>query len=114
MENNYGTVRVFDIVLENKDEVAPEYVDLENVDLSADVNSEIAERLDTEEDLRAKSFNWEIREPGAEERETLDEIRKVLARYFEEHSNGTKSKTYESWLSAQDAIDEIADLIGDY
>ena len=51
---------------------------------------------------------------GDEERDTIDGIREVLARYFEEHSNGRKSKTYCSWFSAQYAIDEIADLIGEY
>lgn len=115
MENNYGTVRVFEIKTGNKDQHVPEYIDLDNVDLSGDLNNEIRERLETEEEIEdVESFDYEIREPGAEAYDTINEIREVLAKYFEEHSNGKKSKTYCSWFSAQDAMDEIADIIGEY
>lgn len=113
MENNYGPVRVYNI--KTKKGVLKTTIELDNVDLSADVNSEIAERLETEENIKGvKTFDWEIVEPGDEEQKTLDAIREVLAKYFEEHSNGKKSKMYCSWFSAQDAIDEIADIVGEY
>lgn len=113
MENNTATVRVFNIKTKNGAK-APESVELDFIDFSSDVNTQITADLEEFHDIVAKSFEWEIVTPNVEEQEKLNGIREVLARYFEKHSNGRKSKTYCSWFSAQDAIDEIADLVGEY
>ena len=44
----------------------------------------------------------------------FDEIRAVLRKYFEKRSNGEPSKEYDPNFSAQDAIDEIAEIVGNY
>ena len=44
----------------------------------------------------------------------FDEIRAVLCKYFEKRSNGELSKEYDPNFSAQDAIDEIAEIVGNY
>ena len=44
----------------------------------------------------------------------FDEIRAVLRKYFEKRSNGESSKEYDPNFSAQDAIDEIAEIVGNY
>ena len=40
------------------------------------------------------------------------QIQEVLRRYFEEDDNGHKNEEYDPNFSAQDAIDEIKDIIG--
>ena len=44
----------------------------------------------------------------------FDKIRAVLRKYFEKLSNGELSKEYDPNFSAQDAIDEIAEIVGNY
>lgn len=113
MENSYGTVRVTNI--RTATGMLKTIVELDDVELNGNVELEIRERLETEENIDdVESFDWEIVEPGAEEANMISDIRKVLAKYFEEHSNGTPSETYLSYFSAQDAIDEIVDIIGEY
>ena len=48
------------------------------------------------------------------ERGGFDPIREVLRKYFEKRSNGEPSKEYDPNFSAQDAIDEIAEIVGNY
>lgn len=43
----------------------------------------------------------------------LEEIRNVLRRYFESDDNGKDNPDYDPYFSAQDAIDEIHDIVGD-
>ena len=40
-------------------------------------------------------------------------IKNVLRRYFECDDNGNPNPTYDSCFTAQDAIDEIHDIVGD-
>lgn len=40
-------------------------------------------------------------------------ITNVLLQYFEYHDNGNRSKSYNPIMSAQEALDEIHDIIGD-
>ncbi len=42
----------------------------------------------------------------------LEEIRNVLRRYFETDDNGKDNPEYDPDFSAQDAIDEIHDIVG--
>ena len=115
MENNYGTVRVFEIKTGNKDQQVPEYIDLDNVDLSGDLNNEIRERLETEKEIEdVESFDYEIVEPSEEAYSTINKIRKVLVRYFEKHSDGTSSEDFNEYFNSTDAINEIADIIGEW
>ena len=110
MKNNYGTIRVYNI--KTAAGMLKTVVDLDNVDLSADINTEVRERLEAEEKIAGVvTFEWEIVEPSSE---LADSIRKVLSRYFENHSNGTPSDDYDDNFSAQDALDEITSLIGEY
>lgn len=113
MENSYGTVRVKNI--RTAAGMLKMTIDLVDVELNGNVELEIRERLEAEEGIDdVESFTWEIVEDGAEEANMINDIRKVLAKYFEEHSNGAPSETYDSYFSAQDAIDEIVDIIGEY
>ena len=42
----------------------------------------------------------------------IERIKNVLRRYFEAHSNGEVSKTYDECFAASDAIDEIHEIVG--
>lgn len=42
-----------------------------------------------------------------------DQIKEVLRKYFEEDDRGHKNEDYDDTFSAQDAIDEIHDIVGD-
>ena len=44
----------------------------------------------------------------------LDDIRSVFCRYFEFHSNGNKSMEYEPYLSVEEALDEIDEIVSDW
>lgn len=112
MENLYGTVRVFEIVLTNRGKTAPNYIDLDNVDLSGDINSEVRERLEDDEGLLVDTFNWEILEPGAEEQEKIDRVKAILRKYFDTNDEGETNPEYDEDYSAQDAIDDIHDIVG--
>lgn len=113
MENSYGTVRVKNI--RTATGMLKTIVELDDVELNGNVELEIRERLELEEGIDdVEKFDWEIVEPGAEEANMISDIRKVLAKYFEKHSNGTPSETYLGYFSAQCAIDEIVDIIGEY
>lgn len=42
-----------------------------------------------------------------------EQIKEVLRKYFEEDDHGNKNEDYDDTFSAQDAIDEIHDIVGD-
>ena len=42
-----------------------------------------------------------------------EQIKEVLRKYFEEDDHGHENEDYDDTFSAQDAIDEIHDIIGD-
>ena len=43
----------------------------------------------------------------------IHQIKKVLKKYFEEDDHGRKNKDYDESYSAQDAIDDIHEIIGE-
>ena len=112
MENKIGTVRVYNI--QTTAGMLKTVVILDDIRLDDPIN-EIREHLEIDKEINdVENFEYEIIESVSEDTDTINKIRKVLAKYFEEHSNGTPSETYLSYFSAQDAIDEIADLVGEY
>lgn len=111
MENNYGPVRVYSIKM--KDGTLRLPLVLENVDLSADVFSQIIDRLEAEENINGvKTFEWEIVEPGDEETAKIEKIKAVLRRYFEVNDDGDDNPEYDENFTSQLAIDEIHDIVG--
>ena len=42
-----------------------------------------------------------------------EQIKDVLRKYFEEDDHGNKNEDYDETFAAQDAIDEIHDIVGD-
>ena len=42
-----------------------------------------------------------------------EQIREVLKKYFEFDDSGNKNEDYDETFAAQDAIDEIHDIVGD-
>lgn len=114
MDNpRYGTVRVFDIKTGNKDQRVPECVDLDNIDLE-DPNNSIREALESELAIDdVESFDWDTIEPGDEEADKIERVKAVLRRYFDTTDDGEVSPDFDEDFSAQDAIDEIHDIVGD-
>jgi len=42
-----------------------------------------------------------------------EQIKEVLRRYFECDDHGHENEEYDPYLSAQDVVDEIHDIVGD-
>lgn len=80
------------------EEGLPEEVDLE-IDDDEDVNTEVANQLSDDYGFCVKSFNTEVML-------VEDQIKAVLRKYFEGNAE------YDPDFSAQDAIDEIAAIVG--
>ena len=106
-------IRVFDIKwdlydeetgreVDPKEEDLPETVDLE-IYGDVDINTEIVEQLHEDYGFRVKSFDWN----SCSDENDILEIKKVLRKYFE------GNEEYDPDFSAQDAIDEIQDIVGD-
>lgn len=112
MENKIGTVRVHNI--QTAAGMLKTVVILDNIRLDDPIN-EIREHLEIDKEIDdVENFEYEVIEAVSEDTDTINKIRKVLAKYFEKHSNGTPSETYLGYFSAQCAIDEIVDIIGEY
>lgn len=79
----------------------PETEDIE-IYGDCDINTEIAEQLAELYGHNVKSFDWD---DCSDENNILD-IKKVLRKYFEGNDE------YDPNFSAQDAIDEIAAIVG--
>lgn len=75
---------------------------------NADVNSYIAAWFNYNYDNAVPTFDWEL----VDEDDLVEEIRTVLRRYFETNDDGKNNPEYDPDFSAQDAIDEIHDIIG--
>ena len=87
-------------------------------DLVNAITYELGLRKDEFEIVNEEQFWKDMNCPASEitnpERGSFDPIRAVLRKYFEERSNGDLSKDYDPNFSAQDAIDEIANIVGHY
>lgn len=46
--------------------------------------------------------------------DVINQIKKVLSKYFEVDECGNPNKDYDECFSAQDAIDEIRDIVNQY
>lgn len=114
------TIRVYDIEWDLIDEETGREVDREEEGLpieaefeiddnTVEVVNEIANKLSDGYGFSAISFNWEI----VSHKELKDKIRAVLRRYFECNDNGDENPEFDEYFSAEDAIDEIHDIIGE-
>ena len=88
-----------------KEEGLPKEVDLE-IDDDEDVNTEVANRLSDDYGFRVKSFDWKAMT-------VEDKIRAILRRYFECNDNGDTNPEFDEYFSAEEAIDEIHNIIGE-
>lgn len=113
------TIHVYDIKWDLVDEETGREVDREeeglpeeyDIQLPNDFNDDdiedtVGEALSEEFGFCVKSYDWKI--VTAE-----DKIRAVLRRYFEVNDNGDVNPEYDEDFTAQDAIDEIHDIIGE-
>lgn len=94
--------------VDRKEEGLPEEYDtqLPNDFNDDDIEDTISEVLSEEFGFCVKSFKWEVVT-------VEDKIRAVLRRYFEVNDNGDVNPEYDDCFTAQDAIDEIHDIIGE-
>lgn len=104
-------IRVFDIKFKNKSEMEEKPIIIE-VDEDEDVNTAI-EAYFQKNYGSVPSFDWEYVEESSDPNDVLEEIRGVLRKYFEEDDKGHDNSDYDPYFSAQDAIDEIHDIVGD-
>lgn len=83
------------------------------VDSWAEVGS-----LEEVADVLSDEFGWCVKDFEVDHIEythveIVERVRNVLRRYFERDDSGNENKDYDDGMSAQDAVDEIHQIVGE-
>lgn len=108
-----------DIMNHIKGDVTEVSINLEQVsdhiELLLEIENQIGDLEEGEDfEIIDEAQFWTKAHAAAAGNDKLDDIRAVLCKFFEEHSNGDRSEDFDPDFCADDAIDEIADIVGHY
>ena len=109
------TIHVYDIEWDLVDEETGREVDPKEEGLPKELDLEVSNE-DTRDTIKAKLFDEYGFTANSFYWETItieDRIKNVLRRYFECNDNGDANPEFDEYFSAEEAIDEIHNIVGE-